>query len=368
MNVPFVDLYSQYLTHKQDIDHAIQKVIENTDFIKGEDVKLFEKEFANAYGVKHCIAVANGTDAIYAALKMLGIGAGDEVITVANSWISTSETIGQTGATPVFVDIDDFFGIDVTKIEEKITSKTKAIIPVHIYGQPVDILEVKEICTKHKLILIEDCAQSHFAKFDNKFVGTFGDLATFSFYPGKNLGAYGDAGAIITDNEELATTIRMYVSHGALIKHTHLIEGINSRLDTLQAAILRVKLPFIFEWNEKRYQNAQYFTKKLSEVKQVITPKERKNSKHIYHVYSIRAEKRNELQVFLNQNGIATAIHYPVPLPLMPAYSHLNYTEKDIPVATKFKDQILSLPMYPELTEEMMDYVVAKIKEFYAHE
>ena len=368
MKIPFVDLHAQYLAHKQAIDSAIQNVIEKTDFIKGEDVKLFEQEFAKTYGSKYCIAVANGTDAIYAALKMLGIGIGDEVITVANSWISTSETIGQTGATPVFVDIDEYFGIDTTKIEQKITTKTKAIIPVHLYGQAVDILKVKEICQKHNLYLIEDCAQSHFATYNNKFVGTFGDLATFSFYPGKNLGAYGDAGAIITDNEELATKLRMYVSHGALVKHTHIIEGINSRLDTLQAAILRVKLPYIFEWNEKRYQNAQYFTRKLSKIKQISVPKERPNGKHIYHVYSIRAEKRNDLQTFLNESGISTAIHYPVPLPLMPAYKHLNYSENDIPVANKFKDEILSLPMYPELSEDMMDYIVAKIKEFYAHE
>jgi len=213
MKIPFVDLKSQYNSIKKEIDSAIQSVIERTAFIKGEEIEQFEKAYAEKYGVKNCIAVANGTDAIYIALKMLGIKEGDEVITVANSWISTAETISQTGATPVFIDIDKYSTIDISKIEEKITKNTKAIIPVHIYGQSADIKAIKKISDKHNLFLIEDCAQSHFAEFEGQRVGTFGDLATFSFYPGKNLGAYGDAGAIVTNNDELANKMRMYANH-----------------------------------------------------------------------------------------------------------------------------------------------------------
>jgi dTDP-4-amino-4,6-dideoxygalactose transaminase len=366
MNIPFVDLYAQYLSIKPDIDTAIENVIKETAFIGGKYVKQFEENFAKEYGIKHCIACANGTDAIYILLKMLGIGKGDEVITVANSWISTSETIGQTGAIPVFIDIEaDYSTIDFTKIEEKINSKTKAIIPVHLYGQSADIKKIKEICDNHNLFLIEDCAQAHFAEFENQLVGTFGEAATFSFYPGKNLGAYGDAGCIITNNDELAEKCRMYANHGALKKHFHQIEGINSRLDGMQAAILNAKLPFIKNWNAKRLENALYYNELLSDCKQIITPKIRQTGKHIFHVYSIRTSKRDELQFFLNEKGIQTAIHYPVALPLMPAYKHLAYSENDIPNAAKFQHEILSLPMYPELTKQQIEYIVHTIKLFF---
>ncbi len=367
MNIPFVDLYAQYLSIKPQIDTAIEKVIRETSFIGGTHVKEFEAEFAKAYNVKHCISCANGTDAIYIVLKMLGIGEGDEVITVANSWISTSETIGQTGATPVFIDIEpDFFTIDVSKIEEKITPKTKAIIPVHLYGQSADIKKIKEICDKHKLFLLEDCAQSHFAEFDNQFVGTFGDAATFSFYPGKNLGAYGDAGCIITNNDKLAEKCRMYANHGALKKHHHQIEGINSRLDGLQAAILNAKLPYIHEWNAKRLENALYYNELLKNIAEIEIPKIRSNGKHIFHVYCIRTGKRDELQKFLNEKGIQTAIHYPTSIPLQPAYKHLNYSEETISTSAKYQNEILSLPMYPELKKEEIEYVVSVIKTFFS--
>jgi len=365
MNVPFVDLYAQYLSIKPEIDKAIENVIKETAFVGGTYVKTFENNFKNAYGVKHCISCANGTDAIYIVLRMLGIGKGDEVITVANSWISTSETIGQTGATPVFVDIESKYStIDVTKIEGKITSKTKAIIPVHIYGQASDIKKIKAICDKHNLFLIEDCAQAHFAEFENQYAGTFGDAAIFSFYPGKNLGAYGDAGCIITNNDVLAEKCRMYANHGALQKHIHQIEGINSRLDGLQAAILNAKLPYIKEWNEKRLQHALYYNELLKDCKHIETPNIRPNGKHIFHLYVIRSKKRDALKEFLKENNIQTAIHYPTALPLMQAYKHLNYTVKDIPTAAQFQDEILSLPMFPELSKEHIEYVVSKINEF----
>ncbi|MGB7295408.1 MAG: DegT/DnrJ/EryC1/StrS family aminotransferase, partial [Candidatus Aminicenantales bacterium] len=238
MNIPFVDLKAQYQALKGEIDAAIQSVIDKAAFVGGPHVQEFEIGFADKYGVKHCISCANGTDAIYITLKALGIGPGDEVITVANSWISTSETISQTGARPVFVDIDpDYYHIDSQKIEEKISSKTKAVIPVHLFGQPACIEEIKTICKKHRLLLIEDCAQAHFATYKSQKVGTFGIAGTFSFYPGKNLGAYGDAGSIITDDDHLAEHARMFANHGSLRKHQHNMEGINSRLDGIQAAI-----------------------------------------------------------------------------------------------------------------------------------
>ncbi|MFN8259057.1 MAG: DegT/DnrJ/EryC1/StrS family aminotransferase [Bacteroidales bacterium] len=365
MKIPFVDLNIQYKLLKKDIDAAIQSVIDRTAFIKGEEVEEFEKSFAKLYGVKHCIGVANGTDALYIAMKMLGVGPGDEVITVSNSWISTSETIVQTGAKPVFVDIDEYSTIDVTKIEEKINENTIAIIPVHLYGQPADMKAIKAIAEKYQLYLIEDCAQSHFAEFEGKKTGTFGDVATFSFYPGKNLGAYGDAGAIITNDDELANKMRMYANHGALKKHVHITDGINSRLDTIQAAILKVKLPYIFQWNEMRLKNARYYDDTLEGVGDIITPAVRKNVTPIYHVYSIRTRHRDDLMNFLTENGIGTAIHYPVALPFMETYNWLNHKPEEFPRAYQFQHEILSLPMYPELKIEMMNYVAEVIKLFF---
>jgi dTDP-4-amino-4,6-dideoxygalactose transaminase len=365
MNIPFVDLRTQYNLLKKEIDGAIQSVIERSAFIRGEEVQEFEQNFADMYQVKHCIGVANGTDALYIAMKMLGIGPGDEVITVANSWISTSETIVQTGAKPIFVDIDEYSTIDSSKIEELITENTIAIIPVHLYGQAADIKTIAEIAARHNLYLIEDCAQSHFTTFNEQKVGTFGDIATFSFYPGKNLGAYGDAGAIITNDDDLASKMRMYANHGALEKHHHIMEGINSRLDTLQAAILKVKLPYIIQWNEMRRKNAKIYDDLLEEVGDIICPMVRENTEHIFHVYCIRTNHRNDLMKYLNENGIGTAIHYPVALPFMEAYSFLNHKLTDFPRAAKFQDQILSLPMYPELKIEMIVYIVDKIKTFF---
>ena len=366
MNIPFLDLKKQYLQLKPAMDKAIGEVIAETAFIKGKHVHDFEQQFAEACGVKHCISVANGTDAIYIALKMLGIDTGDEVITVANTWISTAETITQAGAKPIFVDIEqEYYCIDSSGIEEKITPRTKAIIAVHLYGQSVNMTEIKALCDKHNLFLLEDCAQSHFSEFENKMVGTFGIAATFSFYPGKNLGAYGDAGAIVTQDDALAKKMRMYANHGSLIKHEHEIEGINSRLDGLQGAILSVKLPHIHNWNNTRITHAQYYTALLKDVKEITCPKVRVNSKHSFHLYVIRAEKRNELQQFLKTQGIETQIHYPRPLPFTKAYNYLNHTEQDFPVAAAYQHQILSLPMYPELENKEIEFIALKIKEFY---
>lgn len=366
MKIPFVDLKAQYRSIKGEIGSAINNVLEETAFIGGKYVRDFEATFAELYGVKHCISVANGTDAIYITLKMLGIGPGDEVITVANSWISTSETISQTGATPVFVDIDPMtYTIDPSKIKGAVSSKTKAIIPVHLYGQAAHMGEIKKICKEQNLYLIEDCAQAHFAEEDGKRTGTLGIAGTFSFYPGKNLGAYGDAGCVVTDDDELATKIRMYANHGALKKHEHQIEGINSRLDGLQAAILSVKSNHILKWTEQRIDNAKVYDKVLSNIPQITLPTVRKNTKHTYHLYVIRAEKRDELKQYLAEKGIQTAIHYPTALPNLPAYQYLNTTKADFPVASQYQSEILSLPMYPELTEEMIHYVADQIRGFY---
>lgn len=366
MKVSFVDLKSQYQQIKPEIDTAISNVIENTAFIGGETVKSFERAFEKLYGVKHCISVANGTDAIYISLKMLGIGSGDEVITVANSWISSSEAISQTGAKVVFADIDpDTYTISPKSIKERITSKTKAILPVHLFGQAAHITDIKAICDKHELYLVEDCAQSHFTEENGQRVGTFGDAGTFSFYPGKNLGAYGDAGCIITNNDDLATKFKMYANHGALKKHSHIIEGINSRLDGLQAAILSVKLNYIVGWTNKRRENATYYRQVLKKIKGIKLPIERENTKHSYHLFVIRTKKRNELKLYLEQKGIQTAIHYPHILPNLEAYQNLD-TKSSYPIAQEYESKILSLPMFPELTKDQIEHVANTIESFYA--
>jgi dTDP-4-amino-4,6-dideoxygalactose transaminase len=368
MDVPFVDLQTQYEDLRPEIDDAIQSVIDETAFVRGPYVADFEEAYADAYGVDHCISVANGTDAIYVVLRMLGIGPGDEVITVANSWISTSETIGQTGATPVFVDIEpDYFNIDVGQIEEKITENTKAIIPVHLFGQPAKIDSVMEIADAHDLYVIEDTAQAHFAEYDDQRVGSFGIAGTFSFYPGKNLGAYGDAGAIVTNNDELARRCRVFSDHGASKKHDHEIEGINSRLDGIQAAVLSVKLPHILEWNQARYEHAQRYTERLKDVPDITPPPVRPEASHVFHLYVIRVEKaRDQLQDFLEEQGVSTSIHYPRALPFLKAYEHRGFKPSDFPVAHDYQDRILSLPMYPEMTSEMIDYVTLTIREWVA--
>jgi dTDP-4-amino-4,6-dideoxygalactose transaminase len=366
MKVPFVDLKSQYISIKESIDNAIENVINETAFIGGKYVEEFENKFASLYGVKHCVAVANGTDSLYILMKMLNIGNNDEVITVANSWISSSETITQTGAKPVFVDIDPIlYTIDEKLLESAITSKTKAIIPVHLQGQMCDIDKIMEIANKYSIPVIEDCAQSHFSEYKGKRAGTFGIAGSFSFYPGKNLGAYGDAGCIITNDDELALRCRMYARHGALKKHNHVIEGINSRLDGIQAAILAAKLPHILDWTESRITNAKLYNKYLGEIEEIILPIVRPDSKHSFHLFVIRTNEREKLAAFLKSKNIETAVHYPVALHNMEAYKYLGYTPNDFPVSNLYQDQILSLPMYPELSEAQIEYISKQIKEFF---
>jgi dTDP-4-amino-4,6-dideoxygalactose transaminase len=366
MNIPFVDLKTQYNNIKSSIDAAIDTVIDETAFIGGKHVNAFEEKFAKVYGVPYCVSTANGTDSLYIIMKALNIGRGDEVITVANSWISSSETITQAGARPVFVDIHpDYYTINEDLIEEKITSRTKAIIPVHLYGQVCDMDKLKKIADKHQLYIIEDCAQSHFSEFKGARAGTFGIAGSFSFYPGKNLGAYGDAGGLITKDEKLATQCKMFARHGALVKHEHKIEGINSRLDGLQAAILSVKLDHIHEWTSQRIANAAKFTKLLKDIPELVVPAIRSESVHSFHLYVIRAKAREALQLYLKEKGIETAIHYPIPLPFLPAYSYLHHTAAAFPVSNAYSKEILSIPLYPELTERQIVYISDTIRAFY---
>lgn len=366
MKVPFVDLHLQYLNIKKDIDEVINTVLAKTAFVRGPFVEAFERAFAEKCGAKHCISVANGTDAIFITLKMLGIGPGDEVITTANSWIATSETISLTGATPVFVDVElDSYCMNSELIENKVSEKTKAILPVHLYGQPAQMDVISGICERHGLLLVEDCAQAHFAEFNGRKVGTFGIAGTFSFYPGKNLGAYGDAGAIITDDDELAVKVRMLANHGSLKKHEHEIEGVNSRMDGIQAAVLGVKLPHIYDWNRRRYENAMVYSEMLSNVGDVVIPAIRRGAKHIFHLYVIRTSRRDELQRHLRERGVATGVHYPTALPFLKAYERLHHRPQDFPNAYHYQSEILSLPMFPELTHEQINYVVSTMQSFF---
>lgn len=365
MNIPFVDLKSQYLKIKDEIHQNLEPIFENTAYIGGKAVTDFENNFAKKLGVKHCVSCANGTDAIYIALKALDVTNGDEVIVPANTWISTSETVTQTGARPIFVDNDENYLIDVNKIDEKITENTKAIIAVHLYGQSADMKRIMQIADRYGISVIEDTAQAHFAKYNGKMVGTFGDISTFSFYPGKNLGAYGDAGAVCTNSKSLADKMRAFANHGQTTKNVHKFEGINSRLDAIQAVVLNTKLQYIDQWNKSRNQNAKLYNKHLSGIKDIVLPLEKPNCEHIYHLYVIRTKQREQLQAFLQENGIATGIHYPKALPYTQAYSKKKHTPEDFPMAYKFQDEILSLPMYPELNEEQIVYIASKIKEFY---
>ncbi len=361
--IKFLDLHKQYESIKDEIDRAIFNVITDTAFIKGKYVREFEENFAHKIGIKHCIGVGNGTDAIYITLKMMGVGVGDEVIVPANSWISSSEAVSLTGAKPIFVDIEeDFFTINPDLIEQKITDKTKVIMPVHLFGQSCEMDRIMLIARKHNLFVLEDCAQSHFSKYNEEYVGTFGDAAIFSFYPGKNLGAYGDAGAIITDNDDLAEKCRMFANHGSLTKHQHRIEGINSRLDGLQAAILNIKLNHIDKWNSQRREIARVYNKLIKDKEDIVTPKERDNSYHTYHLYVIRSINRKSFRTKLKDKGIETQIHYPMPIPFLKPYHYQNNKPEDFPIAWRYKDEILSLPVYAELVKNELISTYKRLK------
>ena len=395
MNIPFVDLKAQYANIKDEIDQAIAEVISKTAFIGGPFAKSFEEKFAEFCGVTYCVGVGNGTDALFIALKTLGIGSGDEVITAANSFIATSEAITMTGAKVVFVDIDPkTYNMDPKKLEEylktslqaskpplpseihvseseadftgaSLQAKPKAVIPVHLFGQPADMDPILDMAKKYNLKVVEDAAQAHGALYKGRQIGSIGDMACFSFYPGKNLGAYGDAGAIVTNDEKLAVKARMIANHGRVEKYNHEIEGVNSRLDGIQAAILEVKLRHLTEWTDSRRKNAYLYNKYLEDT-ELITPFEIDNVKAVYHLYAVRVKKdlRQKLQEHLKSEGIASGIHYPIALPNLKAYAYLNHNQDDFPEATKASQDILSLPMFPELTELQIEYIVNQIKAF----
>jgi dTDP-4-amino-4,6-dideoxygalactose transaminase len=366
MKVPFVDLLAQYKTIQTEIDSAMAQVIKESAFIRGRFVDQFENEYAEALGINHCVSCANGTDALYIALHALGLEAGDEVITTAHSWISTSETITQAGGRVVFVDTDAAtFTIDPALIEGKITERTRGIIVVHLYGQPADMEPILELARRRNLWVLEDCAQAHLARYQGKMVGTFGEIATFSFYPGKNLGAMGDAGCAVTNRAELARFMAMYARHGGLKKGDHQIEGINSRLDGLQAAILSVKLRHLRRWTEQRRAIAARYSELLGAVGDVVCPVTAANREHVFHLYVIRTLQREGLRLFLKERGIDTVLNYPVALPFLPAYAYLAHKPSDFPVAYANQSRILSLPLYAEMTEEMIRHVVDSIKAFF---
>lgn len=365
MNVPFVDLKSQYERIKNEIDRAIKDVINDSSFIGGSYVKAFEEQFARYCGVKYCKGVGNGTDALYITLKALGIGKGDEVITVANTFIATSEAITSTGAKVVFVDCDpDYYNIDIEKMENSITSKTKAIIPVHLYGQPADMEKINRIAKKHDLYVVEDAAQAHGAKYQGRRVGGLGDVGCFSFYPGKNLGAYGDAGAIVTNDSSIVHKCMMLANHGRVEKYEHRVEGYNSRLDGMQAAVLSVKLKHLDKWNRERNKAADFYRKIFKDT-EIVLPKIRNGVEHVYHLFVVQVERRDELMNYLKENGINTGIHYPIPLPMQKAYGYLGYDTGDFRTSEYLADTIVSMPIFPEITKEQQQYVAEKIKFFY---
>jgi len=366
MNIPFQDLYLQYQSIEKEIDHAIESVIKETSFIRGKYVDSFEKEFAEAIGPKNCISCANGTDALFIALKALGVKSEDEVIVPAHSWISTSEVVSLAGGKVVFCDTyNETFNIDIEELKKKITSKTVGIIPVHLYGQACDIGKVMNIAKDRGIWVIEDCAQAHLSEFNGTKVGNFGDAATFSFYPGKNLGAMGDAGCILTNNDELSEKMAMFARHGGLLKGEHNIEGINSRLDGIQAAILSVKLKHLKKWTNQRRKLASIYSTALDRLTPVKIPIVSDFATHVWHLYVIKCEQRDELKNYLGNLNIQTNIHYPVALPFLNAYSHLKHNSGDFPNAFENQSSILSLPIFPELDPVSVKVVTEVIADFY---
>lgn len=365
MKVPFVDLKMQYRSIAKEVDQAIKRACRKCDFILGEEVFLFEEEFAHYCNTKFAVGVDSGTSALELSLRVCGIGKGDEVITVPNSFIATASAITFTGAKPVFVDIDSkTYNMDFSKVKAAISKKTKAIIPVHLYGHPVNMDPIINIARKRGIVVIEDASQAHGALYKGKPVGSFGNVGCFSFYPSKNLGAYGDGGILVTNNRDFCERAKMLRNYGQKEKYHHLFMAYNRRLDTLQAAILRIKLRKLNQWNEMRRKNAQMYNQLLPRS-HVIQPYQDKDVLHVYHLYVISVKNRDKLRDFLQKQGISTNIHYPIPIHLQKAYKSLGLSEGNFPITEKFCKEILSLPMFPELRKSQIYYVASKINEFY---
>ncbi|MFA6459158.1 MAG: DegT/DnrJ/EryC1/StrS family aminotransferase [Candidatus Paceibacterota bacterium] len=363
MKVEYNVLDRQYKAYQKEYEDAALRVLRSGWYILGKEVENFEKEFAGFVGTKHCVGLNSGLDALILAVRALGIGEGDEVIVQANTYIATVLGITENGVTPVFVEPDEYYNIDISKIESAITPKTKAVMVVHLFGQATDMTAVAKIAKKHKLFVIEDCAQSHGAKFDGKMTGSLGDIACFSFYPTKNMGGFGDGGAVTTNDDKLARTVRLLHNYGSEVKYQNEIEGVNSRLDEIQAGFLRIKLSHLHELNVEREKLANKYLVGIKNP-QVILPKVKKGADHIWHIFSVRCDRRDELQKFLLENGIKTMIHYPIPPHLSNAYKRLGFKKGDFPITEKYADIQLSLPLYNGMTEQEVEYVVETINKF----
>jgi len=365
-DIQLVDLRAQYDSIRAEIDPAVAHIIETTSFIMGKPVDTFEREFATYCETAHAVGCANGTDALYLALRAMDVGSGDEVITVPNTFIGTTEAVTLTGARPVLVDVEERSGLlDPRFLEAAIGDRTAAILPVHLFGHPVRMDAVCEVAEHHGLPVLEDAAQAHGGRYRGRRVGTFGRVGAFSFYPGKNLGAYGDGGAIVTSSDELAQKIRMIRNHGRTDKYLHEIEGVNSRLDALQAAILSVKLTHLDEWNQLRRRHAARYCELLADVPELELPPlpSPDEAEPVWHLFVVRTPRRDNLQLALRDAGIACGVHYPIPLHLQPAYRHLGYKPGDFPVAERLAEMSLSLPMYPELTAEQIERVATTVRK-----
>lgn len=366
MNVPFVDLKTQYLAIREEINAAMEEVFSNTSFILGKSVQQFETAFAAAHNVKHCVGVSSGTDGNHLALWALGVGAGDEVILPANTFVATAWGATLCGARPVFVDCEeDSYNIDPSKVEAAITPRTKAIVPVHLYGQSADLDPLVKIADEKKIYLVEDCAQAHLALYKGRKVGGFGITSSFSFYPGKNLGAYGEAGAALTNDDSLATRFKLHREHGSLHKYDHEVLGHNYRMEGLQGAVLGVKMKYLEEWTERRRRAAEHYNSLLKGVGDIVLPREMPYARHVYHLYVIKTSRRHELQEFLRKAGVATGLHYPIPLHLQKCFQNLGYRRGDFPVSEQLAEQCLSLPMYPEISDSQISHVADTIKLFF---
>jgi len=364
IRVPFLDLKSHHASLSDEFNRVIRKVIDSSALAGGPFVEKFEQEFASYCDCQHAIGVGSGTEALWLSLLAGGIGPGDEVITVPNTFMATAEAITYCGARPVFVDVDErTYTMDPAGLEEVVSSRTKAIIPVHLFGQPADMDPILEFAREHDIIVIEDAAQAHGAKYKGRNVGTLGDAGCFSFYPGKNLGALGEAGAVVTNSLELQEKIRILRDHGQIRKYRHTAIGWNCRMDGIQAALLSVKLQHLDSWNSARRARALQYNQEFAELNDLITPLEAPYARHVYHIYAIRVQERDEVMWFLNEKGIQCGVHYPVPVHLQPAYRSLGYKKGDLPVSEQIALEFISLPIFPELTETQVNIVTLSLKE-----
>ena len=363
MNIPQNSLKAEFEQYQEEYERKVLEVLRSGWYITGGELEAFEREWADHTGARYCVGLASGLDALWIAVKMLGIGRGDEVIVQANTYIATVMGITINGAAPVFVEPDSHYGIDINKIEEAITDRTKAILAVHLYGIPCDMAGLRDICQKHSLYLIEDCAQSHGALYEGKMTGTFGDIGCFSFYPTKNLGAFGDGGCIITDDKRIYEETKIYRNYGSEKRYYNKVVGANSRLDEIQAGLLRVKLSHLDEIKKNRTEIADRYSKGIKNP-EIVLPKLREKGDSAWHQYVILCKNRDGLQEYLMKNGIGTIIHYPIPPHLSQAYKYLGYSEGDFPIAEGYAKELLSLPIYNGLSEKEVDYVIKVINDF----